>query len=88
MGLIIKIVVLILGVMAGINIATDRPILSNPFNDVEIQEKTKKATGQLIGEVSKQLGVDENLKELSSDFVEKEKQRLKENIEKNAADYR
>jgi len=39
---------LVLGLWFGVNIGKDRPLLSNPFAEPELEEKVKRAGGQIL----------------------------------------
>lgn len=46
--ILIIIVILCVGIWFGINIARDRPLTSNPFDDASVVEKVKGTAGSVI----------------------------------------
>jgi hypothetical protein len=80
-GLILKLMVLVLGIMAGINIATDKPILSNPFEDPAMQTKTLKATGEFIEDVTERLGLEEKAKQFKEEALKENQEQIREQVQ-------
>ncbi|HKJ76367.1 MAG TPA: hypothetical protein VKA64_04110 [Gammaproteobacteria bacterium] len=59
--LFLGLVLVLIGIWFGLNIANDRPLLSNPFQEEEVREKARQKADELY-ERSKDLLLDQSKK--------------------------